>query len=184
MMTYWSKRSEYDDDALWLWCFWSKDQSMMMLFLCWWCFWSKDQSMMMMFLIERLECDDDYDRQIRIWWWWCCYWSKGQGAEDVGVDRKVKVLKMLLIESSKMLKMSLLIEQSNCWRCYWSKGPSAEVCRCKLKYQNAEDVVDDEDWRLHDVENLPMIYRCVTLLMLMMSAISTIVVVDVEYPSH
>ena len=120
---------------------------------------------------KKSECDDDYDRQIRIWWWWCCCWSKGQGAKDVVVDRKVKVLKMLPIESSKcwrcrcwsnsqivedvadrkvqVLKMSLLIERSKCWRyCCWSKGPSAEYVTAKLKDQNAEDVVDDEDWRL------------------------------------
>ena len=134
------ERSEYDDDVsdrkirvCW-WCFWSKDQSMMMMFLCWWCFWSKDESMMMMFLIERSECDDDYDRQIRIWCWRCCCWSKGQGAEDVVVDQIAKVLNMLLIERSK------------CW-----------ICRCWLKDQNAEDVADqsskrindDEDWRLN-----------------------------------
>jgi len=111
--------------------FWSKDQSMMMLFLCWWCFWSKDQSVMMMFLIERSECDDDYVRQIRIWWWWCCCWSKGQGAEDVVVDRKVKMLKMLL-----------LIEKSKCWRCCWSKVQNAEDVVADRTSQSAEDVAD------------------------------------------
>ena len=158
----------------------------------------------MMFLIERSECDDD--RQIRIWWWWCCSWSKGKSVDDDIDDWEVKVLKMLLlIERSRcwrcccwsksqsaedvadrkvknaedvvadrkvqVLKMSLLIERSKCWRCCGSK---------------TEDVVDDWRWRLHDIEKLPMIYRCVTLLILMMSPISTLVVVDVavEYPSR
>ena len=146
----------------------------------------------MLLLIERSRC------------WRCCCWSKSQNAEDVAGQKdkmlkmlllieKVKVLKMLLIERSKwwrcccwsnnqsaeyvadrkvqVLKMSLLIERSKCWRCCWSK---------------TEDVADDWRWRLHDVEKLPMIYRCVTLLMLMMSPISTLVVVDVavEYPSR
>ena len=152
---------------------------------------------MMMFFIERQECDDDYDRQIRIWWWWCCCWSKGQSVDHDIADRKVKVLKMLLIERSKMLKMLLLIEQSKCWRCCWSKGPSAEdvVANWKIKMIKMllikavkELMMKTEDWRwrLHDVEKLPMIYRCVTLLMLVMSPISTLDVVDVvvEYPSR
>ena len=124
------ERSEYDDDAsdrkirVWWWCFWSKDQSMMMMLLIerseyvddvsdwkirvwWWCCWSKDQSMMMMFLIERSECDDDYNIMImmllliereKCWWWYC--WSRGQSIEDVAVDRKVKVLNRLLIKRS------------------------------------------------------------------------------------
>ena len=47
----------------------------------------------------------------RYWWW-----SKGQSAKDVVADRKVKVLKMLL-----------LVERSKCWRCCcWLKGQSAE----------------------------------------------------------
>ena len=145
--------------------------------------------MMMMLLIERSKC------------WRCCCWSKGQSAEDVA-DQKLKVLKMLLIKRSqcliccwskgqsdkyvsdrkvKVLKM-LLIERSKCWRC----------C-CWSKCQSPEDVDADqrvaviEYWRqrLYDVENIPMIYRCVTLMILMMSS-PTIVVVDVvvEYPSR
>ena len=201
--------THYDYDVsdwkirVWWWCFWLKDQSMLMMFLIERSEYDDGVSMLMMFLIERSECDDDYVWQIRIWWW-CCCWSKGQGAEDVVIDRKVKMLKMLPIKRTKcwrcccwsknqsvedvadrkfkMLKMSLLIEQSKCWRCCWSKGPSAEdvvanwkikmlkmllliepvkvlkmllikrskcwICRCKLKDQNAEDVVDDKDWRL------------------------------------
>ena len=44
-----------------------------------------------------------------------------------------------------------------------------------------------EDKRLHDVEKLPMIYRCVTLMMLMILSLSPIIVVVdvvVEYPSR
>ena len=37
--------------------------------------------------------------------------------------------------------------------------------------------------KIEDEEKLPMIYRCVTLMMLMMSS-PTIVVVVVEYPSR
>ena len=84
------ERSEYDDDDV---------------------FWSKDQSVMMMFLIERSEYDDDdvSDRKIKVWCWRCCCWSKGQSAEDVAADRKVK---LLLIEVVKVL-MLLKIED---WR--------------------------------------------------------------------
>ena len=62
---------------------------------------------------------------IRIWW--CC-WSKEQNAEDVVADRKIKVLKMLL-----------LIKRSKCWRRYWSKY--WRYC-CWSKGQSAEDVAD------------------------------------------
>ena len=110
------------------WCFWSKDQRlmimmiliersecddddilmMMMLMFSGWCFWSKDQSMMMMlFLIERPKC------------WRRCCWSKGQSVEDDVTDRKVKVLKMLLIEES---------------RCCWSKRSKYWWCwRLKIE---------------------------------------------------
>ena len=78
-----------------------------------WC-WSKGQS-------ANDDVADVADRKIRIWWWCCsnteevvddqkgqstkdvverCCWLKGQSAEDVA-DRKVKVLKMLLIQRSK-----------------------------------------------------------------------------------
>ena len=65
-----------------------------------------DQNMMML-LIKRKKC------------WRSCCWSKDQStkdvavqnAEDVFTDRKIKVLKMLLI---KMMKILLLIERSKC----------------------------------------------------------------------
>ena len=41
--------------------------------------------------------------------------------------------------------------------------------------------IEDEDYMM--IEKLPMIYRCVTLMMLMMSS-PTIFVVVVEYPSR
>ena len=122
---------------------------------------------MMMFLIERSECDDDYDWQIRIWWWWCCCWSKGQSVDDDIADREFKVLKMLLLiersrcwrcccwlksqsaedvadRKDKMLKMLLLIEKLKCWRCCWSKGQSAE----DVGDRSSQRINDDEDWRL------------------------------------
>ena len=145
----------------------------------------------MLLLIERSKC------------WRCCWskflrfccWSKDQSAKDVAdqnaedivADRKVKMLKMLLIERSK------------CWRCCcWLKGLSAEdvaVRKVKVlkmllikrsKYVDADQrVVVIENWRqiLYDVEKLPMIYRCVTLMMLMISS-PTIFFVVVEYPCH
>ena len=64
------------------------------------------------------------------WWRWC-FWSKGQSTEDDVADRKVKVLKMML-----------LIERSKCWRCCcccWSKDQSTE----DVADQNAEDIVVD-----------------------------------------
>ena len=194
-----------------------------MMFLCWWCFWSKDQNVMMI-MIDRSEYDDDdvaADWKVKVLkmllfiekskCWRCC-WSKGQNAKDVVADRKIKVLKMLLIESSKCWRCCCWSNQSKCWRCCWSKVQNAEDVVADRTSQSAEDVADQkgpsaeyvaadwkikmlkillmmktEDWRrrLHDVEKLPMIYRCVTLLMLMMSPISTLVVVDVaiEYPS-
>ena len=147
----------------------------------------------MLLLIERPKC------------WRRCCWSKGQSVEDDVANRKVKVLKMIL-----------LIESSKCWRCCWSKGQSAENvaaylrfkmllievvkvlkmllierskcwrCRWKIKMLKMLLMMKTKDWRwrLHDVEKLPMIYRCVTPLMLMMSPISALVVVDVEYPSR
>ena len=64
-------------------------------------------------------------------WWWCCCWSKGQSAEDVVTDWKVKVLKMLL-----------LIERSKCWRCCcWLKGQV-------VADQSSQSVDVTEDWRL------------------------------------
>ena len=103
----------------------------------------------MMLLFESSKYDDDVthvaDRKIRIWWWWCC-WSKGQSAEDVVVDRKVKVLKLLLlIERSKML----LIERSKCWRCCcWSKGQRCcrskrSKCCCWWRLK-----IEDKDWMM------------------------------------
>ena len=181
-------RSEYDDDDD---APDRKGKVLMMILLIerskYWrcCYWSKGQGaedvvanqkfkMLKMLLIERTK------------YWRCCCWSKIQSAEDVA-DQKVKMLKMLL-----------LIEQSKCWRCCWSKGPSVEdvisdwkIKMLKLLLIKAVKelmIMNTEDWRwiLHDVEKIPMIYRCVTLLMLMMSPISTLVVVDVavEYPSR
>ena len=123
---------------------------------------------------------------------------KGQNAEDVVADRKSQSVEDVADWKVKMLKMLLLIEQSKCWRCCWSKGPSAEdvVADWKIKMLKMLLIkvvkelmmmkTEDWIWRLHDVENIPMIYRCVTLLMLMMSPISTLVVfyVAVEYPSR
>ena len=92
---------------------------------------------------------------------WRCCCSKGQSAEDVAedvaegvADQKVKVLKMLLIKRSKDADADQRVIVVENWR-----------------------------WRLYDVENLPMIYKSVTLMMLMLSS-PTIVVVVVEYPSH
>ena len=96
--------------------------------------------------------------------------------------------------------MLLLIERSKCWRCCCLKGQSAKdvsdqnvkVLKMLLIKRSKDDDADQrvavvENWRrrLYDVEKLPMIYRCVTLMMLMISS-PTIVVVDVvvEYPSH
>ena len=165
---------------------------MIMMFLIERSEYDDDVSMLMMFLIERSEYDDDdvaADRKVKVvkmllliekWKCWRCCRSKGQNDEDVVADRKIKVLKMLLIKSSK------------CWRCCcWSNSQSAEdvadrkVQVLKMSLLNMLLMMKTEDWRwrLHDVEKLPMIYRCVTLLMLMMSSIS-LVVVDVEYPSR
>ena len=85
-----------------VWCSECDNDDVDVLIMFWWCF-----------------HDDVSDRKIRVWWWCCCwskkvqttedvvkrcYWSKGQSVEDVAevvVDRKVKILKMLLIERSK-----------------------------------------------------------------------------------
>ena len=72
--------------------------------------------------------------------------------EDVS-DRKIKVLKMLLIKRSKDADANQRVV-----------------------------VVEYLRRRLYDVEKLPMIYRCVTLMILMMSSPNIFVVV-VEYPS-
>ena len=197
MMSVLIKRSK-----CWWWYCWSKGQDaedvvadqkkeevkvLKMLLIerskCWrCCCWSKSQSaeyvadwkvkmLKMLLLIDQSK-------------YWRCCWSKGPNAEDVVADWKIKMLKMLL-----------LIEQSKYWRCCWSKGSSAEdvVADWKIKIlkmlliKAVKELMmmntEDWRWRLHDVEKLPMIYRCVTLLMLMMSSISTHVVVDVEYPS-
>ena len=80
----------------------------MMIFWCWY-FDDDDFDVLIMF---SWWCSD---QKIRVWWW-CCCWSKGQSAEEDVADRKVKVLKIML-----------LIKRSNCWRwCFWSKGQSAE----------------------------------------------------------
>ena len=86
---------------------------------------------------------------------------KGQSAEDVAedvaegvADEKVRVLKMLLIKRSKDVDADQRVV-----------------------------VVENSRRRLYDVEKLPMIYRCVTLMMLMISS-HTIFVVVVEYPSR
>ena len=104
--------------------------------------------------------------------WRCSCWSKDQSAEDVAdqnaedivADRKVKTLKMLLIESSKcwrcccwlkglsakdvadgkvkvlkMLLKVLLIERSKCWRCCWSKGQKMLMLIKELLSLNIED---------------------------------------------
>ena len=150
------------------WCIWSKDQSMMMMLLLierpkyWGCCWK-------MLLIKRSKC-------------WRCCWSKGQSTEDVAevvADRKVKILKMLLIKRSKYWRC--------CWSCCWSRGQSIEDVDADRKVKvlmmmllierskyddDSVAVTEDWKWRLHDVEEIPMIYRCVTLIMLMMSSIS------------
>ena len=144
-----------------------------------------DDVWLMMVLIERSEADDKDESDWKIGvWWWCCCWSKGQSAKDVA-DRKVKVLKMLL-----------LIERSKCWRCYWSKGQIVEdvvadwkvkvlkmlliesskcwrcccwskesKCCCSIRLK-----IEDEDYMM--LKKIPMIYRCVTLMMLMMLCLS------------
>ena len=121
MMTYWLK----DHNMMMMMFLWSKDQKllmMMMLFdwkirIWWWCYCSQwwcslierskyddelmleyDDVRLMMVLIKRSE-DDDNDEpnwKIRVWWW-CCCWSKGQSAEDDVAERKVKVLKILIL---------------------------------------------------------------------------------------
>ena len=168
------ERSEYDDDAsdwkieyvddvsdwkirVWWWCFYVDDVSDRRIRVWWRCFWLKDQNVMMI-MIDRSEYDDvaaDWKVKVlnmllieRSKCWRCCCWSNSQITEDVA-DRKVQVLKMsLLIERSKCWRCCCWSNQSKCWRCYWSKGSKCWICRCKLKDQNAEDVVDDEDWRL------------------------------------
>ena len=165
----------------------------------WWWFWSKDHTLMIiMSVIERSEYDDGVvaDRKVKVlkmmlliesskcWRW--CYWSKGQSVEDDVADQNVK-----------MLKMMLLIERSKWWRwCCWSKGQSAKDCcwskQSKIVADRSGQSVDVvEDWRLKMKTTwcwkLPMIYRCVTLMMLMMSSISLsliIVVVDVVVEYH
>ena len=112
----------------------------------------------MMMLFKRSEYDDDVVvRNIRVWW--CCCCSKNQSMmmmllferseyyDDVA-DRKVKVLKMML-----------LIERSKCWRCcYWSKGQ--RCCWSKrskmllietVKFvadRSGQGVAVAKDWRL------------------------------------
>ena len=144
IMMFLIERSEYDDDV--------SDRKIRKIRVWWWCFY----------------VDDVSDQKIRMWWWWCCYWSRGQSTEDVAADRKVKVLKMLLlIEKSKVLKM-LLIKMSKCWRCCcWSKSQSAKDVAdrkakmmkmlllieqskcwrcCWLKGPSAEDVI--ANWKI------------------------------------
>ena len=76
-----------------------------------------------MILFESRSMMMDLITMLLIRMWWCC-WSKGQNAEDVFADRKIKVLKILLI---KMLKILVMIKRSKCWRCCcWSKGQSVE----------------------------------------------------------
>ena len=93
-------------------------------------------------LFERSEYDDDVVvRKIRVWWW--CSWSKGQSAEDDVADRKVKVLKMLLlIERSKMLLIEKVKDVANRsgQSCCWSKW--SRCCCCwRLK-------IEDEDYMM------------------------------------
>ena len=65
------------------------------------------------------------------------------------------------LRNSMMMMMLLLIERSKCWRC-WCRSKGKKVA-----------VVEDWRWRLYDVENIPMIYRCIILMMmLMMSSFS------------
>ena len=95
-------------------------------------YWSKDQSMMM----THYDYDVS-DRKIRVWWW--CFWSKDQNVmmimidrsehdnDDVAADRKVKMLKMLL-----------LIEKSKCW--WWC---------CRSSSQSVAAVeIEDEDYMM------------------------------------
>ena len=136
------------DRKIRVWWWWYFDVLIIMMFWWWCCFHdvlikrSKHDDDV---LIERSEYDDD-DVLIRISWWWCCSrievwlwcwswcyrsgcWLKEQNAEEVVADRKIKVLKMLLIERLK------------CWRCCWSKGQSVEdvadqkvkICWCWSK---------------------------------------------------
>ena len=68
-------------------------------------------------MIDRSEYDDDdvaADRKGKVlmmilmiersMYWRCCFWSKGQGAEDVVADRKVKMLNINLYIFSKIYK--------------------------------------------------------------------------------
>ena len=131
--------------------YWLKVKSVMMIM-----YWSKDQNIMMMMLFENWSMIMVLIMMLLIRMWWCC-WSKGQNAEDVFADRKIKVLKILLI---KMLKILVMIERSKCWICCcWSKGQSVEdvaenVADRKVKvpkmmlferHQDAEEVVADQN---------------------------------------
>ena len=95
-------------------------------------------------------------------WWWCC-WSRDQSvADDVAQS---------------------IVDDDDCWlkilKCWW-------WC-CRSSGQSVA-VVEVWRWRLYveNDEKPPMIYRCVTLMMLMMISLSPTVVVDVviEYPSR
>jgi len=150
----------------------------------WWCYWLKDQSVMMMILlIERSKCDDDdvTDRKIRMWWWWCC-WLKEKSMMMMIADRKLRMwwwwCCLLKVQSMMMMMMMMLIESLEYdddfdadwkfrWWCWWSKW----CCRLSSQSVAAAEVWI---WRLYveDDERLPMIYRCITLMMLMIPSLS------------
>ena len=177
LMMFLIERSEYDDDVF--------DRKIRM----WWWLWSTDQNMMMMMLllIERSRC------------WRCCCWSKSQNAEDVA-DQKDKMLKILLLikknqsaedvadRKFKMLKMSLLIEQSKCWICCWSKGPSAEdvVANWNIKDRRCcwwwRLKIEDEDYMM--LKRFQWFIYVLPCWCWWCPPISSLVVVDVEYPSR
>ena len=108
----------------------------------WWCCWSKEQSMMMMTIA---------DRKIRVWWWWCCW---------------LKVQSMMII---MMMIKSLDYDDDDAdrkfrWWCCW------------LKWSSNKSVAAIEVWRgrlyVEYCEKIPMIYRCITLMMLMIPSLS------------
>ena len=138
-----------------------------------------------MLLFERSKYDDDDVDVRKIKVWWCCCSKDQSMMMMMSLFKRAQYDDAVVADQNvKMLKMLLLIKRSKCWRwCCWSKGQSAK----DVVDRSSQSINDDEDWRwrLHNVEKLPMIYRCITLMMLMMYS-PTIVVVDVvvEYPSR
>ena len=166
---------------------------------CWW-WWRTDRKIRVWWWWRTV-------RKIKTWWWWCYWWwccrSKVQSVDDDVVDRKFKVLMMmLLIESSKcwwwccwskfqsanddvvdrkfkVLMMMLLIERSKSWwRCCWLIERSKCCCcwRLKMKIEDEEYMMKSFQWFI-DVSPWWR-WWCP------LSLIVVIVDVVVEYPSR